>query len=106
MTLTEFTKAAKNFAEDSREWSRYYKPDFVTTCGDESRGWLKSCDNEHGGLRLEWARGLTAAEVEARAPFEFIEEFQNALEWDEWTECEAVSYTAKEIVESLKEKFC
>jgi hypothetical protein len=70
MRLDNYIKSCKKFAKDTKNWSSLDRCKFYT---DDGRGeWLETSDNAHGGVRVDWAYGLSEKDVNRRAFEEYL----------------------------------
>lgn len=76
ITVKEYTEACKAFAKDTAEWDSIRFEQFYTTYGS---GWRETCDNEHGGLDIEWAFHMKEADIERLAPQELLNLLEERL---------------------------
>ena len=85
MTLKEYTDGCKKFAADSAEWGGLDPEQFYVAT---PLGWVESCDNAVGGIRLAWAFHVPAdAITEKVAWLQYLAEFSTDCDCavdDEW----------------------
>lgn len=78
ISLKEFTSTALQFAKDTKEWGELDPYKHYTTNGTNT--WIKSCDNEHGGMDLEWAFHLSKEEILKLVEEEYMNQKEELVE--------------------------